>query len=99
MIATGKSNKPIIGVTFDTAYTGVGAKIYLITAGKAAERAGMQIGSIVKTIDGFKISDAISAIVRIRSHAPGDRVVMVVESTSGVSKTFTITLDSAPALP
>ena len=40
LIATGKSNKPIIGVSFDTAYTGVGAKISTLTAGKAAERAG-----------------------------------------------------------
>ena len=99
LIATGKSNKPIIGVTFDTAYTGVGAKIYLITAGKAAERAGMQVGSIVKTIDGFKISDAISAIVRIRSHAPGDSVTVTAELPSGGTKTYTFNLDSAPALP
>ena len=99
LIATGKSTKPILGVSFDPTYTGVGAKVYLLSSGKAAEKAGIAVGSIVKTIDGFKINDAISAIVRIRSHAPGDRVVMVVESTSGVSKTYTITLDSAPSLP
>ena len=99
LIATGKSNKPIIGVSFDTAYTGVGAKISTLTAGKAAERAGMQVGSIVKTIDGFKISDAISAIVRIRSHAPGDSVTVIAELPSGGSKTYTFNLDSAPALP
>ena len=99
LIATGKSTKPILGVSFDPTYTGVGAKVYLLSSGKAAEKAGITVGSIVKTIDGFKINDAISAIVRIRSHAPGDQVVMVVESTSGVSKTYTITLDSAPALP
>jgi putative serine protease PepD len=99
LISTGKSTKPILGVSFDSTYTGVGAKVYLVSPGKAAEKAGITVGSIVKTIDGFKINDAISAIVRIRSHAPGDQVVMVVESSSGVSKTYTITLDSAPALP
>jgi putative serine protease PepD len=99
LISTGKSTKPIFGVSFDPTYTGVGAKVYLLSSGKAAEKAGITVGSIVKTIDGFKINDAISAIVRIRSHAPGDQVVMVVESTAGVSKTYTITLDSAPALP
>jgi putative serine protease PepD len=99
LIATGKSTKPILGVSFDPSYTGVGAKVYLLSSGKAAEKAGITVGSIVKTIDGFKINDAISAIVRIRSHAPGDQVVMVVESTLGVSKTYTITLDSALALP
>jgi len=99
LIATGKSTKPILGVSFDPTYAGIGAKVYLLSPGKAAEKAGITVGSIVKTIDGFKINDAISAIVRIRSHAPGDQVVMVVESTTGVSKIYTITLDSAPALP
>ena len=59
----------------------------------------MQIGSIVKTIDGFKISDAISASVRIRSHAPGDSVTVIAELPAGGSKTYTFNLDSAPALP
>jgi len=99
LITTGKSTKPILGVSFDPTYTGIGAKVYLLSPGKAAEKAGITVGSIVKTIDGFKINDAISAIVRIRSHALGDQVVMVVESTTGVSKTYTIRLDSAPALP
>ena len=54
---------------------------------------------IVKSIDGFKVNDAVSAIVRIRSHAPGDQTTMVVETTAGVSKTFNITLGSSPALP
>jgi putative serine protease PepD len=57
------------------------------------------VGSIVKSIDGFKVNDAVTAIVRIRSHAPGDPIIMVVESPAGVSKTFNITLGSAPALP
>jgi putative serine protease PepD len=64
-----------------------------------AERAGMQVGSIVKIIDGFKISDAIGAIVRIRSHAPGDSVIVIAELPSGGSKTYPFSLDSAPALP
>jgi putative serine protease PepD len=99
LIATGKSTKPIVGVSFDPSYTGVGAKILALTAGKAAERAGMSVGSIVKTIDGFKINDAIGAIVRVRSHAPGDLVTIVVDLPTGGSKTYSFTLDSAPALP
>ena len=59
----------------------------------------MSVGLIVKTIDGFKINNLITAIVRIRSHAPGDQVVIVTELPSGGLQTFTFTLDSAPALP
>jgi putative serine protease PepD len=99
LIATGKSTKPFLGVTFDSAYTGNGARILSLTSGSAAERAGLTVGSIVKSIDGFKVNSAVTAIVRIRSHAPGDQIIMVVESAAGSSKTFNITLGSAPALP
>ena len=99
LIETGKSTKPLVGISFDNAFNGSGARVAALTAGKAAERAGMVVGSIVKRIDGFKINDSISAIVRIRSHAPGDQVVIVAELPSGGMQTFTFKLDSAPALP
>ena len=99
LIATGKSTKPFLGISFDPAYTGNGARILTLTPGAAAERAGLTVGSIVKSIDGFKVNDAVTAIVRIRSHAPGDQIIIVVESAAGSSKTFNITLGSAPALP
>ena len=98
IIETGKSTKPIFGVSFDSTFTGTGAKIGALTAGKGAEKAGIPVGSIVKTIDGYKINDAVSAIVRIRSKAPGDKVTVVVELVGGTLKTFIVTLDSAPSL-
>jgi putative serine protease PepD len=99
LIATGKSTKPFLGISFDPTFTGNGAKIAIITSGQAADKAGLTVGMVVKSIDGFKVNDAVSAIVRIRSHAPGDQTIMVVETTAGVSKTFNITLGSSPALP
>ena len=98
IISTGKSTKPIFGVSFDSTFTGTGAKIGLITAGKGAEKAGIPANSIIKSIDGYKITDAVSAIVRIRAKAPGDQITVVVELPSGLSKTYTVTLDSAPSL-
>jgi putative serine protease PepD len=99
LMATGKSTKPLVGISFDNNFKGTGARVAAITSGKAAERAGMVVGSIVKRIDGFKINDAISAIVRIRSHAPGDQVVIVAELPTGESRSYIFNLDSAPALP
>jgi putative serine protease PepD len=98
IISTGKSTKPIFGVSFDSTFTGVGAKIGAITSGKGADKAGIPVNSIIKTIDGYKINDAVSAIVRIRAKAPGDQVTVVVELPSGSSRTYTVTLDSAPSL-
>ena len=98
IIATGKSTKPIFGVSFDSTFTGAGAKIGALTAGKGAEKAGIPVNSIIKSIDGFKINNAVSAIVRIRAKAPGDQVTVIVELPNGTSRTYTVTLDSAPSL-
>jgi putative serine protease PepD len=98
IIATGKSTKPIFGVSFDSTFTGTGARIGALTAGKGAEKAGIPVNSIVKSIDGIKVNNAVSAIVRIRAKAPGDQITVVVELPNGTSKTYTVTLDSAPSL-
>jgi putative serine protease PepD len=98
IIATGKSTKPIFGVSFDSTFTGTGARIGALTAGKGAEKAGIPVNSIIKSIDGFKVNNAVSAIVRIRAKAPGDQITVVVELPNGTSKTYTVTLDSAPSL-
>jgi putative serine protease PepD len=98
IIATGKSTKPIFGVSFDSTFTGTGARIASLTAGKGAEKAGIPVNSVIKSIDGFKINNAISAIVRIRAKAPSDQITVVVELPNGTSRTYTVTLDSAPSL-
>lgn len=98
IIETGKSTKPIFGVSFDNTFTGTGAKIGALTPGKGAEKAGIPVNSIIKSIDGYKINNAVSAIVRIRSKEPGDKVTVVVELVGGTLKTFIVTLDSAPSL-
>ena len=74
IIETGKSTRPVLGIYFDTAYEGVGAKIARLSPGEAADKAGIPIGSVIRSIDGIRISDLVSCIVRIRSYAPGDTV-------------------------
>jgi S1-C subfamily serine protease len=97
IIATGKSTRPILGVFFDTTYTGIGAKILRLSPGESAEKAGIPAGSIIRTIDGVRIADDVGAIVKIRSYAPGSVVTIVVDLPTGTSKSFTVTLGSAPS--
>ena len=97
IIATGKSTRPVLGVFFDSTYTGTGAKIGKLSAGEGAEKAGIPAGSIIRVIDGVKIPDAETAIVRIRSKAPGTTVSITVDLPTGGQKTFTVTLGSAPS--
>lgn len=99
IIATGKSTRPVLGVFFDTAYTGVGARIQRLSPGEGAEKAGIPAGSVIRSIDGVKIPDEVAAIVKIRSYAPGTTVTVVVDlPNSGGSKSFKVTLGTAPSM-
>jgi putative serine protease PepD len=98
IIATGKSTRPVLGVYFDPNFTGGGAKISRLSANEGAEKAGIPVGSIIRSMDGFKIPDTDTAIVRIRSYVPGATVTIVVDLPTGGSKTFKVVLGSAPSL-
>jgi putative serine protease PepD len=98
IIATGKSTRPVLGVYFDPTFTGIGAKISRLSAGEGAEKAGIPVGSVIRSIDGVKVVDNDTAIVRIRSYVPGTVVSVLVDLPTGGSKTFKVTLGSAPSL-
>jgi putative serine protease PepD len=97
IIATGKSTRPVLGVFFDSTYTGIGAKISKLSPGEGAEKVGIPVGSIIRQINGIKIPDVETAIVRIRALTPGDVITVLVDLPSGGQKTFTVTLGSAPS--
>jgi len=96
IIDTGKATRPVLGVFFDQSFTsGKGAKISSLTPNDGAQKAGIPVGAIITSIDGVRITDYVSAIVRIRSHAPGDIVTVLCTLPTGGSKSYTITLGSA----
>lgn len=95
IIATGKSTRPFLGVNFDTSFTGTGARILRVVDGEAAAKAGIPANAIIREIDGKKTNDLITAIVRIRSYAPGETIKITVDMPSGGSRTFTVTLGKA----
>jgi len=96
IIETGKSTRPLLGVQFDPNYNGNG-KIFSLVKDGAAEKAGIPVNSIIKSIDGFIIKSDIDAVVRIRSYPPNSTVSITVELPTGGTKTFSVTLGSAPA--
>jgi len=98
IIDTGKSSRPFFGVNFDTTYTGTGARILRIVSGEAADKAGIPSGAIVREIGGKKVNDLITAIVRIRSYAPGATVKMLIELPSGQTRTFTVTFGKTDSI-
>jgi len=99
IIATGKSTRPVLGVFFDTEFTGIGARILRLSPGEGAEKAGIPAGAVIRTIDGVKIPDEVAAIVKIRSYVPGTTITVVVDlPNSGGSKSFKVTLGTAPSM-
>lgn len=98
LIETGQSTRPLLGIFFDTSYTGVGAKILRFSGGEsAAQKAGIPEGSVITRIGNFKINTLLDAIIRIRSYEPGEGVNITVETTPGVSQVFRVVLGSAPS--
>jgi S1-C subfamily serine protease len=99
IIATGKSTRPLLGVEIDRAFTGIGARIQALVPDGAAEKAGIPVRSVIRSIDGVRIANGEAAIVKIRSYAPGTTITVVVDlPNSGGSKSFKVTLGSAPSM-
>jgi putative serine protease PepD len=78
LIKNGSSTYPIMGVSLDTRYTGVGAKIPdevgSVSPGGPADRAGIKPGDIIIEIDGKAVDTADEAIVMVRSRNVGDKI-------------------------
>ena len=86
--------RPFLGVSFDGNYTGKGAKVLSLVAGEAAEKAGIPVGSIITEIDGVKIPDVPTAIVRIRANIPGATVKLKATLPDGSTKVYSVVLGS-----
>lgn len=92
------STRPLLGVFFDNTYDGIGAKILKLTPGEGADLVGIPAGAIIKSIGGQRVTDQVSAIVRIRSYAPGTTISVTVElPNGGGTKTFSVKLGKAPS--
>jgi putative serine protease PepD len=98
IIATGKSTRPVMGVVFDDATADTQARILQLTPNEGAQRAGIVVGSVIRSIDGVKIPNRDAAIVKIRSYAPGTVITVVMTLPDGSTKTYKVTLGTAPAV-
>jgi len=93
LIKTGTSTHPIMGLSLDERFTGLGAKVAdvagSVVPGSPAANAGIRAGDIIIAIDGNPVNSAQEAIVAVRSHSVGD--VITVELNRG-SKSIQVSL-------
>lgn len=93
LIKTGTSTHPIMGLSLDERFTGLGAKVAdvagSVVPGSPAANAGIRAGDIIVAIDGSPVNSAQEAIVAVRSHSVGD--VITVELNRG-SKSIQVSL-------
>ncbi len=88
LIRTGTSTHPVVGISVDMRYTGVGAKVSEITPGGPAENSDLKPGDVITAIDGEKVNDGTELIVKIRSRNAGDKVVLSRLNGSDVTVTL-----------
>jgi putative serine protease PepD len=98
LIKFGVATYPIIGVSLDSNYMGVGAQISTaanaILPGSPAQKAGLKSGDVIIEFDGKRINNPEELIVLVRSKNVGDQVTLVFER-DGSKKSVTLTLIAA----
>ena len=98
LVKNGKATHALIGLQVPSQDDANGARVIDVTAGSAAEKAGIPKGVIITKIDDRRIDTGDALIAAIRSHKPGDKVTVTYTDDTGQNqKTVDVTLDEAPA--
>jgi putative serine protease PepD len=80
----------------DPSNGGTGAQISSLVPGGPGNRAGLQVGDVIKSVAGQKVSDPTQLSIIVSKKNPGDQVSVVVER-GGASRTIQVTLGTRPA--
>ena len=94
IIESGKSTTPIAGISIDSTYDGVGAKIAEVVADGPAASTDLKVGDIVTKINGEVVEDSTELIVAIRRNNPGDTIVLIVKNSAGNEREVSVVLGS-----
>jgi len=93
LIATGKVEHAYLGVELSQASNG--AKVTQLVPGKAAEKGGVQVGDVITSFGGKKVTGVDSLRFAVEAKHPGDVVTLTVQR-NGQSKQVTVTLSTRP---
>jgi putative serine protease PepD len=91
LIATGKAQHALLGVTVKTASNGVA--IAQVESGTGAASAGLKAGDVITAVGGTPVTTAEKLRALIASHAPGDKLSLSI-LRNGKTSTVDVTLGS-----
>ena len=74
LIKDGKATYPVVGAQLRQVASGV--ELVSVEAGGAARTAGLKAGDVVSAVDGRRVETFEELVVAIRTHRPGDKVVL-----------------------
>ena len=92
--STGKATQTVLGVSVKD-NEGGGALVNEVTAGGAADKAGIKAGDVITKFDDRGIDSSDALVAAVRSKAPNDKVKLTV----GTDKTVEVTLGSQVVEP
>jgi putative serine protease PepD len=95
LIKDGVATYPILGVVPNPGSDAVGAEVLRLTSGAPAERAGIEPGDVITSVDGDRVSDAAELIVQVRAKDP-DQQVKIKYKRGGEDREATVRLGSQP---
>jgi len=94
LISSGKAQHAFLGVELGS--NGASAKVVTVRTGTPASKAGLQIGDVITSLGGTKVSSADDLRSAINARKPGDKV-SVTYTRNGKSHTVSLTLASRPS--
>ncbi|GAA5612831.1 hypothetical protein Spla01_03997 [Streptomyces platensis] len=102
LINSGRATHPVIGVTLEMEYAGDGARVserskdgrQPVLPGGPGAKAGIKAGDVITKVDGAPVHSGEELIVKIRSHRPGDTLVLTVRR-GGKERSVRLSLGSS----
>ncbi|MBC6450232.1 trypsin-like peptidase domain-containing protein [Actinokineospora sp. HBU206404] len=77
IVKTGKATQTVLGVSVRD-NNGGGALVSQVVPGGAGEKAGIKAGDVITRLDDRRIDTSDALVAAVRSHAPGDKVKLVI---------------------
>ncbi|WP_426573190.1 S1C family serine protease [Aquihabitans sp. McL0605] len=105
-IAKSVADRIVAGQSTEAGFLGVegadatgdhtGAAVTSVSSGSPAAKAGLTTDDVVIAVDGKPVASMIDLAAKVRTHQPGESVVLTVEK-NGQQRDITVTLGTAPA--